>query len=344
MSSQGKTGTWSPAHLAELPESPDATPKVSVAMITYNHASFIAHAVESVMMQKADFDYEVIIGEDCSKDNTRRLLLELQAKHPGRLKLLLHERNLGGNENFKRTLDACRGKYLAILEGDDYWTSPHKLQKQVDALDRNPDWSICTHRMIVVLEDKSQPSYHYPAFCPKPVSTLDDLARAPFAAVSASLYRKSSVERYPEWIFRATLGDYALSLLYAQYGKIGFIDETMSAYRLHAGGSWSQQDKLTRKTVLTRDLRTFGRHMGRRPRRILKGQAARLELDIAKMHLAKGELSEAREVMASMFPWAYCLPGVSRHRLSRMGLMTYAPWIIPLLHKVKWFVRPPKSD
>lgn len=234
----------------EVSESACEIPKVSVAMISYNHEKFITQAVESVVMQQTNFEYEVVIGEDCSTDNTRKILLDLQKKHPDRIKLLLHEQNLGQNGNLKQTLRACRGQYLAILEGDDYWISPDKLQKQVDALDQNPDWSICTHRITVFFEDGSQPSYLAPRFDPKPVSTLDDLSRSSFVGTSAAVYRKIPIDHYPEWIFEVTISDYALPLFYTQHGKIGFIDEVMCAYRKNTDSMWYPMDSLTQRTEL----------------------------------------------------------------------------------------------
>jgi glycosyltransferase involved in cell wall biosynthesis len=330
-----------------LPPSARVLPKVSVAMVTYNQEKYIAQAVESVMMQQTSFDYEVVVGEDCSTDNTRQILLDLKQKYPEKLKLLLHDRNLGGfgNGNFRAALQACRGQYLAILEGDDYWTSPHKLQKQVDALDRNPDWSICTHRVMVFFEDASQPSYLGPRFDPKPVSTLDDLARASFVGTSAAVYRNYTVERqYPDWLFQVDTGDYALALFYAQFGKIGFIDEVMCAYRKHREAVWSALDSVTQRTRLARSLRIIASHMEWRYRRKLESQAAQALLQIAKTHLENGSVSEARKVIRSLLPAAYFLPGVPKRRLSRIALMAHAPWIFPIVRRVKWLAMPLKPQ
>ena len=108
--------------------------KVSVCMITYNHERFIAQAVESALMQETDFDYEIVIGEDCSTDGTRQVLLDLHDRHPDRIRLLLREKNIGASHNFVGTLEACRGEYVAFLDGDDYWTCPNKLQKQANSI------------------------------------------------------------------------------------------------------------------------------------------------------------------------------------------------------------------
>src|ERR1700745_2179124 len=112
--------------------------KLSVMMITYNHEQFIAQAIESVLMQKVNFDFEIVIGEDCSTDGTRAIVLDFQHRYPGRIALILRPRNIGPMWTKESTLAACRGQYLSILEGDDYWTSTDKIQKQVDFLDSHP--------------------------------------------------------------------------------------------------------------------------------------------------------------------------------------------------------------
>lgn len=119
-------------------------PVVSVHMITYNHGPYIRAAIEGVLMQQADFEYELVIGEDCSTDDTREICFEYQRRFPERIRVLWSERNLrwvGGN--VLRTALRCRGEYVAFCEGDDYWTDPRKLQKQVDALRRNPSVGVC---------------------------------------------------------------------------------------------------------------------------------------------------------------------------------------------------------
>lgn len=117
-------------------------PLVSVCMITYNHEPYIAQAIESVLMQQTDFPVELVIGEDCSTDNTRAIVCDYRERYPRRIHLLLPEYNLGMFPNFVATLQACDGRYIALLEGDDYWTDPFKLQKQVDFLEVHPEYGL----------------------------------------------------------------------------------------------------------------------------------------------------------------------------------------------------------
>jgi len=112
-------------------------------MITYNQEKFVAQAIKSVMMQKTNFDFELIIGDDKSTDATTNIINDFVKRYPKKIKLLPSENNIGPIKNFLKTLQSCRGQYIAILEGDDYWLSKNKIQNQVDFLDLRPDFMIC---------------------------------------------------------------------------------------------------------------------------------------------------------------------------------------------------------
>ena len=114
-------------------------PLVSVKMITYNHAPYIAQAIEGVLQQKTNFPFELVIGEDCSTDGTREIVFEYQEKYPDIIRVITSDKNVGMKKNGYRTTKACRGKYVAFCEGDDYWHHPDKLQKQVDYLESHPE-------------------------------------------------------------------------------------------------------------------------------------------------------------------------------------------------------------
>ena len=115
------------------------TPLVGVNMITYNHAPYIAKAIEGVLQQETNFPYELVIGEDCSTDGTREIVLDYQRKYPDIIRVITSDQNVGMHKNGLRTQKACRGKYIAYCEGDDYWHHPKKLQKQVDYLESHPE-------------------------------------------------------------------------------------------------------------------------------------------------------------------------------------------------------------
>ncbi|MFC1793548.1 glycosyltransferase [Planctomycetota bacterium] len=120
----------------------DKDPLVSAAMITYNHAPYIADAIEGILQQETNFPFELVIGEDCSTDGTREIVLNYQKKYPDIIKIITSDKNVGSCKNTVRTERACRGKYIAYCEGDDYWHHPLKLQKQIDFLETHPDYGL----------------------------------------------------------------------------------------------------------------------------------------------------------------------------------------------------------
>ena len=217
---------------------PSQSPKVSVWMITYNHEKFIAQAIESVLMQQTNFDYELVIGEDCSTDGTRAIVEDYQQRYPDKIRALLHEKNIGAYENFARTFAACRGEYIAMLEGDDYWTDPLKLQKQVDYLDTRPECAACFHG-IARLDFSSGQIAPVPFNDRKEACTLTDLLLiGNVGHTSSEMFRRQLFPECPAWFGKLAMGDFPMNILLAQQGRLGFIKESMSVKRIHSGGVW----------------------------------------------------------------------------------------------------------
>ena len=211
-------------------------PKVSVCMITYNHEKYIAQAIESVLIQKTDFDYELVIGEDFSTDKTREIVIKYQKKYPNKIKLILNKENLGMMPNFIQTLKACKGEYIALLEGDDYWTDPHKLQKQVDFLENNIDFVICFHNARTLNQKTGDYSKLFFYGKQKKVWELDDLLRNNFIPTLTCVFKNHLFDKFPRWYYHAFPGDWPLHIINARYGKIGYIDKIMATYRHHDKG------------------------------------------------------------------------------------------------------------
>ena len=215
-------------------------PKVSIAMLAYNHERFVVQAVESVLVQRTDFPFEIVIGEDCSPDGTRAVLERLAAAHPGIIRLLLPEKNLGMNRNLAATIAACRGEYVALLECDDYWIDPEKLQRQADRLGANPDCAICFTRALVV-DEANQPIETAQIIheVKTTYSLADYLSRVFQPRTCTVMFRRGLFAEFPEWFFRLPVGDFPLHVLNAEHGGFAFLDRVTAAYRIHAGGIWS---------------------------------------------------------------------------------------------------------
>jgi cellulose synthase/poly-beta-1,6-N-acetylglucosamine synthase-like glycosyltransferase len=122
--------------------------RVTALVMTYNHERFIGQALDSVLMQETNFDYGILISEDCSTDRTREIIQEYATRHPERIRLILSDHNLRTNEIVTRGIREAQGEYVALLDGDDYWLARHKLQNQVDFLDTHPECSVCFHQQL----------------------------------------------------------------------------------------------------------------------------------------------------------------------------------------------------
>ena len=238
----------------------DVLPEVSVLMTTYNHERTIAQAVQSVAAQQVDFPLELVVGEDCSTDGTRAILLELAAQYPDLVRLRLRPTNWGRRRNWVDVLQACQGRYVAVLEGDDYWISPHKLQRQVDFMRANPTCAICFHAVWTVDETQGGKRWE---FRPNPLQaryTLADLCRRNFIATGAVLFRNHLYAPLPDWYATIPAGDWPLHVLNARHGDIGYLDDLMGVHRIHSGGVWSARQtaqRLDDKIAVAVTLRDF---------------------------------------------------------------------------------------
>jgi glycosyltransferase involved in cell wall biosynthesis len=237
--------------------------KVSVLMTAYNQQAYISQAINSILMQEVAFDYELVIGEDASTDSTREIVLELQRKHPDKIRVLLRSRSeaerdrarqIGGKTSFMEGFRACRGQYIALLDGDDYWTSPHKLQKQVDYLDSQPEISLCFHDVIGIDERAPHEPMNMAHAGQKEISTLAEIATGNFILPCSVMFRNHLWENMPEAFRKTRNGDWMLFMLCAEHGKIGFINEVMAVYRIHGDGAWS---KLTNIQQLKQHISTY---------------------------------------------------------------------------------------
>jgi glycosyltransferase involved in cell wall biosynthesis len=212
--------------------------KLSVLIITYNQENFIAQAIESALMQETTFDYEIVIGEDCSTDKTRQIVSHFAKKHRHQIRLIPSRYNIGMNRNFVKTLETCNGEYIAILEGDDYWTDPNKLQSQVTFLDNNHEYSCSFHPVRILYEsDKKYIDYLPPKI--KDNYSLDELLYGNFIQTCSIVFRNKLFPRFPEWVLALKLMDWPLHIFNAEHGPINYIDRIMSVYRIHENGVWS---------------------------------------------------------------------------------------------------------
>lgn len=226
-------------------------PLVSVCLITFNHAKYIRDALEGVLMQNINFEWEFIIADDFSNDGTREILVDYQKKHPQLIKLILQNKNTGPANNWIDLLKASQAKYTAYFEGDDFWTDRNKLQTQVDFLEQNTDYSMCFHNVEYRYETKNTPSIlGLNSDEPETTTSIDLALRNNYIPSCSVVYRNNYSEDFFNMIPHIKIGDWFLHLYNSQFGKIKYISKVMGVYRIHKAGSWSAINDLERQNIL----------------------------------------------------------------------------------------------
>lgn len=230
-------------------ESKISLPLVSICMITYNHERYIESAIQGVLKQKTKYSFEFIIGDDYSNDNTYSICKEYALKYKSIIKLLPSERNIGMISNFIRTLKACSSKYIAICEGDDYWTDPNKLQKQVDFLENNPEYgmiasdislvnekgdAIPDNAMVIVQREKRKPEPNF--FDLLEINTINTLTTCIRAELIKELVK--TAQKNDLWY----VYDYWFWLNISVNHKIKLLFDKTAAYRVHSLGASRQSN------------------------------------------------------------------------------------------------------
>ena len=217
-------------------------PLVSICCITFNHGKFIKNCLEGFVTQKTIFDFEILVFDDASVDETQQIILEYSRKH-NNIVTFLQTENQWSKKKYG-ILDwlfpAAKGKYIALCEGDDYWTDPLKLQKQVDFLEANPWYVQVFHNALAIYNDQSSESFLYcKALQKEDLETKDLLKYGNIIPTCSSVFHRNILKELPKWMSQLSMGDFPINLLLSLQGKVRYFNEVMSVYRIHSGGSWS---------------------------------------------------------------------------------------------------------
>jgi len=224
-------------------------PLVSIKTITYNHAPYIKECIEGILMQKTDFPFEYIISDDCSTDGTREIVEEYSRKYPDIIKNISPKENIGARENANRIRAACQGKYQASCEGDDYWTDPNKLQKQVSFLEENPDYSLCAggymrleeqsqKKIPVILSVKdNDKNTDYNGY----TFTLKEIQKAWLTKTMTVTFRASVLNEFDLSVYKYARDMHLFYHLLKNY-KGFYFKEIMGVFRVHQGGVNSMKE------------------------------------------------------------------------------------------------------
>ncbi|MDO1501078.1 glycosyltransferase [Winogradskyella maritima] len=236
------------------------SPMVSVSILTYQHKKFIEKCLNSVLSQKTNFTFEIVIGEDESIDGTRELCLKYAKKHPDKIRLILRNRKQviyidgkpTGRYNFIENLRACRGKYIALCEGDDFWIDKYKLQKQVDFLENNEDYVMTCHNSIVVNE-KNEILSDSRLSKDRMIDFSSEELKEGRQIITNTMCFRNILSDFPQIFSRVPGGDTFLVALLGEFGKSKFQNEIEnSAYRIHGGGLWNSKSNIDKLNALSK--------------------------------------------------------------------------------------------
>lgn len=223
--------------------SPDLAiePLVSIVCVAYNHVSFIRDALDGFLMQETSFPYEIIVHDDASNDGTIAVIEEYARQHPDKFVLILRNTNIHsrGQSATYHALKHVRGKYVALCEGDDFWTDTTKIQKQVDFLQANPDYAVCYHQFYPCTK-KEQIGFPLPQHLKQPIATENGQKRKPNYMTTATVMFRYHPEFLPPDIHQAKFRDNFIFAMLGNYGKGMYLDDIKpSGYRLTSGGIFS---------------------------------------------------------------------------------------------------------
>lgn len=232
-------------------------PIVSVSCVTYNHENYISEALDGFLIQKTEYPFEIVIGEDCSSDKTLEIIKRYKERYPHIINLIEWPQNVGAAKNWLTVLGLCKGKYIANCEGDDYWIYENKLQTQVDFLENNSEYSMCFHNAIVEYSDINIESHLFKELDEREYFGKELLSEwtVPFASVMfRRIYLTFIIQKVsnPDYYY----GDIVTILSLCEKGKVYCMNSSMSVYRRHIGGI-TQLQNIKNVTLLKKILKHY---------------------------------------------------------------------------------------
>lgn len=302
-------------------------PVVSTCCITYNHESFIKDAVEGFLMQETSFLFEIVVSDDCSTDNTRALLQEYLQSHPTQIGLILNETNIGVVPNFAKAIKACSGKYIALCEGDDYWTDPLKLQKQVDFMEAHPECSLCCHKVQVKYEGQEEQNYIFPDLVGDQIFSRDEMYQKYISATCSVMFRKEKVDELLRFLEGFRVGDMPLYSFYLQFGRFGYIDQVMATYRKHDNSFWHPNYQEYRFPVLFDTFTKIKSRLRIHDSPALNAQISYYADELLKKHFSEKNFKAMRTVIYKDFSSVKSAKKHRQVRFRRYALISHFPWL-----------------
>jgi len=306
------------------------TPTVSVSMTAFNSEQWLARALDSVLRQQTDFPIEIVIADDCSTDSTLRIAHSYREQHPGLIRVLERSRNLGIQRNTCETMNQCRGKYIAWLDSDDYWTDPEKLAVQVQVLESDPSISVCGHFVRWVTKDGEVNREKYPSMAPGRYG-LQEVLRHNFLPTPSVVFRNGIQRGLPPWYFDLeSLSDWPIWVLAALAGEVLLLDRVMADYMLTPGSSMTSRGDLFWYRMDAEFYQQIESVLPARWHRLVRAEKGKRYESIAYLLRKQGEFTASRVAALKAFR--------SPSWLDNLGSKTKA-LLASILRETQWRLR-----
>lgn len=282
---------------------------VTICCITYNHEKYIEQTIDSFLAQKTDFKYEILVHDDASTDGTANIVREYERRYPTKIRGVYQQENQYSRGNSVQ-IDVlylhplANGRYIANCEGDDYWTDPHKLQKQIDILESDLSLSMCIHSTAVISSGGQLTDSVYRAKTNDARLTCEEMILGgAFFHFSSTMYRKRHMDNAPYWFFEAPGGHTVLPLVVAPHGDVYYIDEVMSVWRKETPEGWTTRnwrDARKRAVVykaLIRTLKSFDSYTSDQYSMVVQEKTQQYKIELLRIEKRGFSLLANREYL-----------------------------------------------
>jgi glycosyltransferase involved in cell wall biosynthesis len=308
-------------------------PLVSVIMLAWNHEATIAQAIESIISQKCDFPFELLIGEDSSSDSTLNICHLFLKKYPKIIRLLTSDANVGMHRNFARLWRRARGKYIAFCEGDDFWVDENKLAKQVAWFQAHPEFTLCGAYTKKIIKDSNgnwiQNGIIGPAKL-KEKYEIQDLIPS-YSFHFSSVMMRNKIIDFPRWLWDVYCVDRPLYLFCAEKGPVGFIPECLSVYRLHEGGVWSPRGELDKTEKGIALFKQLDKYFYYQHHRLIKKTVSQIIWSYSAECLLAGDSRTGRKLFRLSMAQALPALPVALKEFIKVFIRLYFPYFYTLM-------------
>ena len=308
-------------------------PLVSICCIAHNQENYIRDAIEGFLMQITVFPVEIIIQDDASTDETMQIIETYQKKYPDYIRAIFQQKNqFSKGLSFVLTpvYTEARGKYIALCEGDDYWTDSLKLQKQVDFMEAHPECSLCCHKVQVKYEGHEEKNHLFPNLEGDQIFTRDEMYQKYISATCSVMFRREKIDELVKFLDGFKVGDMPLYSFYLQFGKFGYIDQVMATYRKHDESYWHPHYQEYRFPVLFDTFTKIKSRFKIHDSPALNSQISYYADELLKKYFSEKNFKAIRAVIYKNLSSVHSAKKHRQARFWRYALISHFPWFYKL--------------